>query len=208
MTLAKRINGWTRRIPAWPIYVIFVGVGAWYFWLAASGAWIDPVAQLEHAIGLLALQVLIAVLAISPLRVWTKISLVKYRRALGVTAFFLVLYHLSVWWLLDVQELGRAVADILKRPYITIGMAAFVMLVPIAATSNDLSIRRLGFEAWKRIHYLTYPAIFLGGVHFVMLRKGWQLEPLIYLGVITVLLLMRVKWRRLAVLPGSRAPQG
>jgi sulfoxide reductase heme-binding subunit YedZ len=208
MTLAKRINGWTRRIPAWPIYVIFAGVGTWYFWLAASGAWIDPVAQLEHAIGLLALQVLIAVLAISPLRVWTKISLVKYRRALGVTAFFLVLYHLSVWWLLDVQELGRAVADILKRPYITIGMAAFVMLVPIAATSNDLSIRRLGFEAWKRIHYLTYPAIFLGGVHFVMLRKGWQLEPLIYLGVITVLLLMRVKWRRLAVLPGSRAPQG
>jgi sulfoxide reductase heme-binding subunit YedZ len=197
MTLAKRINGWTRRVPAWPIYPIGAAFGAWYFWLALSGAWIDPVAQLEHAIGLLALKVLIAVLVISPLREWTKISLVKYRRALGVTAFFLVLYHLSVWWLLDVQEFGRVVADIMKRPYITIGMLAFALLVPIAATSNDLSIRKLGFEAWKRIHYLSYPAIFLGGVHFVMLRKGWQIEPLVYLAIITVLLLMRVKWRRL-----------
>jgi sulfoxide reductase heme-binding subunit YedZ len=197
MTLAKRINGWTRRVPAWLIYPIGAAFGAWYFWLALSGAWIDPVAQLEHAIGLLALKVLIAVLVISPLREWTKISLVKYRRALGVTAFFLVLYHLSVWWLLDVQEFGRVVADIMKRPYITIGMLAFALLVPIAATSNDLSIRKLGFEAWKRIHYLSYPAIFLGGVHFVMLRKGWQIEPLVYLAIITVLLLMRVKWRRL-----------
>lgn len=200
MTLAKRINGWTRRVPAWPIYVLGAAFGAWYFWLALSGAWIDPVAQLERAIGLLALKFLIAVLVITPLREWTRVSLVKYRRALGVTAFFLVLYHLSVWWLLDVQELGRVVADIVKRPYITIGMTAFVLLVPIAATSNDWSIRKLGFEAWKRIHYFTYPAIFLGGVHFVMLRKGWQLQPLIYLAIIAVLLLMRVKWRRLPVL--------
>lgn len=197
MTLAQRINGWTRRVPAWPIYPIGAAWGAWYFWLALSGAWVDPVAQLEHAIGILALQVLVAVLAITPLRDLTRVSLVKYRRALGVTAFFLVLYHLCVWAFLDVQTLGRVVADIVKRPYITIGMLAFVILIPIAATSNNWSIRRLGPVVWRRIHWFTYPAIVLGGVHFVMLRKGWQIEPLVYLALITVLLLYRMRRLRL-----------
>jgi sulfoxide reductase heme-binding subunit YedZ len=197
MTLAQRINGWTRKVPAWPIYVIGALWGGWYFWLAVSGAWVDPVATLEHSIGLLALQVLIATLIITPLRNLTKVNLVKYRRALGLTAFFLVLYHLSVWWLLDVQTLSRVVADILKRPYITIGMLAFTLLIPLAVTSNNLSIRKLGPQVWKRVHWLAYPAILLGAVHFVMLRKGWQAEPLTYLAIICALLLMRVKWRRI-----------
>jgi sulfoxide reductase heme-binding subunit YedZ len=197
MSPAKRINKLTRSVPAWPIYVFGAAMGGWYFWLAISGVYIDPVAQLEHAIGLLALKFLVAVLAITPLREATKITLVKYRRALGVTAFFLVLYHLCVWAFLDVQTLGRVVADIMKRPYITIGMAALTMLTPLAITSNDLSIRKLGFAAWQRIHYLAYPAILFGGIHFVMLRKGWQLQPLVYLALIAALLLWRVKWRRM-----------
>ena len=197
MTLAQRINGWTRHVPAWPIYAILAAWGGWYFWQALNGAYVDPVADLEHRIGLLALQVLIAVLAITPIRNLTKVNLLRYRRALGVSAFFLVLYHLLVWALLDVQTLGRIVADIMKRPYITIGMIAFVALIPAAVTSNNLSIRKLGPKVWRRIHWLTYPAVFLGAVHFVMLRKGWQVEPLTYLAIIAVLLLYRVKWRRL-----------
>ena len=172
MTAAQRINGWTRRVPAWPIYPVGVAFGAWYFWLAVSGAWIDPVAELEHAIGLLALKLLVAVLAITPLRNLTRVNLVKYRRALGVTAFFLVLYHLLVWWFLE-------------------------------ATSNNLALRRLGPLAWRRLHRLTYAAVLLGATHFVMLRKGWQLQPLIYLALIVVLLMMRVTWRR----PGAAALQ-
>jgi sulfoxide reductase heme-binding subunit YedZ len=187
MTLAKRINKLTRSVPAWPIYLFGAAMGGWYFWLA--------------------LKLLVVVLAITPLREATKVSLVKYRRALGVTAFFLVVYHLCVWAFLDVQTLGRVIADIMKRPYITIGMFALAMLTPLAITSNDWSIRKLGFEAWQRIHYLAYPAILLGSVHFVMLRKGWQLQPLIYLAIIVLLLAWRVKWRRLVpgVLAGSRA---
>src|SRR5690606_17174582 len=131
MTLAQRINGWTRRVPAWPIYVLGAATGAWYFWLALSGVWVDPVAELEHAIGLLALQLMIAVMAITPIRNLTRISLIKYRRALGVTVFFLVLYHLLVWWFLDVQSFARVMADIVKRPYITIGMAGFLLLIPL-----------------------------------------------------------------------------
>jgi methionine sulfoxide reductase heme-binding subunit len=200
MTLAQRINGLTRKVAAWPIYVVFPLWGAWYFWRALSGAYIDPVADLEHRIGLLALKLLIAVLAITPIRNLTKVNLVKYRRALGVTAFFLVLYHLLVWAFLDVQTLGRVVADIVKRPYITIGMLAFALLIPLAATSNNLSIRKLGPLVWRKLHWLTYPAVALGAVHFVWLRKGWQIQPLTYLAIIAVLLLMRVKWRRLGSL--------
>lgn len=198
MTVAQRINGWTRRVPAWPIYVIGAGFGAWYFWLALSGAWVDPVAQLEHAIGLLALKLMIAIMAITPIRDMTKVNLVKFRRALGVTVFFLVLYHLLVWWFLDVQSFSRVLKDILKRPYITFGMAAFVLLIPLAATSNNWSIRKLGPLAWRKLHWLTYPAVLLAAVHFVWLRKGWQIQPLTYLAIVVVLLLMRVKWRRLA----------
>jgi sulfoxide reductase heme-binding subunit YedZ len=158
---------------------------------------VDPVAQLEHSIGLLALKLMIAIMAITPIRDMTKVNLVKFRRALGVTVVFLVLDHLLVWWFLDVQSFSRVQKDILKRPYITFGMAAFVLLVPLAATSNNWSIRRLGPLAWRKLHWLTYPAVLLAAVHFVWLRKGWQIQPLTYLAIITVLLLMRVKWRRL-----------
>jgi sulfoxide reductase heme-binding subunit YedZ len=75
-------------------------------------------------------------------------------------------------------------------------MAAFAMMVPLALTSNDWSLRRLGFARWQRIHYLAYPLIVLGAVHFVMLRKGWQLEPLIYLALILLLLALRIRLPR------------
>ncbi|MCR8724295.1 sulfite oxidase heme-binding subunit YedZ [Frigidibacter sp. ROC022] len=206
MTLAQSINGWLRRVPAWTLYVVFALWGGWYFYLAltrSTGIWTNQVQGLEHVVGLLALKILIAILAITPIRTYTGINLVKFRRALGVSAFFLVLYHFLVWWFLDVQTLGRVVADIIKRPYITIGMGALVLLLPLAVTSNNLSIRKLGPLAWRRLHWLTYPAVLLAAVHFVWLRKGWQLEPLTYLAIIVALLLLRVKWRRLALaLPG------
>ena len=146
-------------------------------------------------------------MAITPIRNLTKVNLVKYRRALGVTAFFLVLYHLWSGGFLDVQTLGRVVADIVKRPYITIGMLALRAADPAGGDLEQLSIRRLGPLAWRKLHWLTYPAMLLGATHFVMLRKGWQLQPLTYLAIIVVLLLMRVKWRRLWR-PGAAAAPG
>ena len=150
--------------------------------------------------GELALQVLIATLAIRPLREWTHVNLLKLRRALGVVTFVYVSLHLLVWLVLDVQILSEIWADIVKRPYITVGMAAFTLMIPMVATSNNRSLRRLGPRKWRRLHRLMYPVCILGGLHFVMLAKGFQIEPLVYLGLILALLAARLP------LAGKRAP--
>lgn len=192
--IAKSVNGVLRRVPAWSLYIIAVIPPVLMFLSALNGTLgVDPVKELEHEMGELGLQVLIAVLAITPLRRITGISLIKFRRALGLIGFFYIFLHLLVWLVLDVQILDQIVKDIIKRPYITIGMAGFVLMLPLAITSNNWSIRKLG-PKWRNLHKLTYPALILGGVHFVWLVKGWQLEPLIYLGVIVALLAVRVVW--------------
>ena len=80
-------------------------------------------------------------LLVTPLRKWTGVNLLKFRRAIGVSAFFLVLAHFSVWAVLDVQSLERVWTEIVKRPYVTVGMASFVLMIPLALTSNNLSVR-------------------------------------------------------------------
>ncbi|TNE65711.1 MAG: protein-methionine-sulfoxide reductase heme-binding subunit MsrQ [Rhodobacteraceae bacterium] len=187
-----RLNRLARRIPIWPLYLGALIPPAWYFYAGVSGQLgVDPVKAMEHKIGLLGLQVLIASLCITPLRRYAGLNLIKFRRALGLIAFFYIVLHLLVWIVLDVQIPSQIIADIYKRPYITIGMAAFVLMIPLAATSYNAAIRRLG-RNWRRLHWLVYPAVVLGGVHFVMLRKGWQLEPLLYLGGIALLLVLRL----------------
>ena len=126
-------------------------------------------------------------------RRFTGITLVRFRRALGLLTFYYVTCHLLVWLVLDVQLLGQIWKDIVKRPYITIGMAAFVLLVPLAATSGNWAIRRLGPARWRRLHQLSYVAAILGGVHFVMLSKGFQLEPLLYLAAVLGLVAARIR---------------
>lgn len=209
MTLAQTINGRLRRVPAWPLYILGLIPLAWLAWLIASGDLtggfgVDPVKTLEHKVGKIGLQFLVATLCVTPLRRLTGISLIKYRRALGLLSFFYIALHLLVWLGLDIQfrwdEIG---ADILKRPYITIGMAGFAAMVPLAVTSNTLSIRRMGAAAWGRLHRLTYLAAAAGATHYMMLVKAWPLEPMLYLGAVAVLLALRVLWsrRRTAVRP-------
>ena len=110
-------------------------------------------------------------------------------------AFIYVSLHLLVWLVLDVGILSQIWADILKRPYITIGMAGFACLVPLAATSNNFSIRKLG-GTWRKLHRLTYLAAILAGVHFIWLVKGFQIEPLLYMAAILALLVLRLPKRR------------
>ena len=150
---------------------------------------------MEHKIGLLGLQVLIASLCVTPLRRYAGLNMLKFRRALGLIGFFYIFLHLLVWVVLDVQIFSQIIADIYKRPYITIGMGAFVLMIPLAATSYNGAIRKLG-RNWRKLHKLVYPALLLGGVHFVMLRKGWQIEPLLYLAAVVALLLLRVPVRQ------------
>ncbi|MCA1775556.1 MAG: sulfoxide reductase heme-binding subunit YedZ [Loktanella sp.] len=166
----------------------------WQFWLAVnqSGRYlVEPINELEREYGETALLLLIAGLAVTPIRIWSGVNLIKYRRAIGLTTFFLVLAHFLVWVVLDVQSLGRVWEEVVKRPYVTVGMAAFVLLIPLAVTSNNLSIRKLGASGWRKLHRLTYPAVVLAGLHYLWLVKGFQIEPVIYLAVILSLLVMR-----------------
>ncbi len=208
MSLAQIVNDVARKVPPWVIYVLAPLPAAWWFYLGLTGGLgVEPIKELEHLYGEFALQLLIAGLCVTPLREFFGISLIKFRRAIGLTAFFYVVLHLLVWLFLDVQIWSQIWADILKRPYITIGMAAFVVLIPLALTSNNWSIRKLGPLGWRRLHRLTYVAVALGGIHFLMLVKGWQIEPLVYLVIITALLAMRLRPRQ-GVMSAARLLRG
>ncbi|NRB00117.1 MAG: protein-methionine-sulfoxide reductase heme-binding subunit MsrQ [Rhodobacteraceae bacterium] len=193
MSISQSINTALRRVPAWPIYIVSVIPPVWYLYLGFTGGLgFEPIKELEHRIGLLGFQVLLATLAISPIRKYLGVNLIRYRRALGLVGFFYIVCHLLVWAALDVQAVNEALADIVKRPYITIGMAGFALLIPLAMTSNNWSIRRMGPLKWRRLHQLSYATVILGGIHFIMARKGFQLEPWFYMGLVVVLLGLRV----------------
>jgi sulfoxide reductase heme-binding subunit YedZ len=191
---SRSLSDALRRVPVWLVYLIGFVPAAAYFYLGVTdqlGA--DPLKTLEKALGLWALRLLIATLAVTPLRQALGVNLVRFRRALGLLAFYYAALHLTTYLVLD-QGLDWAViwADIVKRPYITIGMASFVVLVPLALTSNNASIRRLGGRGWARLHKLVYLAAAGGAVHFVMLVKSWPLEPLIYAAIVAALLVYRL----------------
>lgn len=190
--IVDRINGFARRISTWVVYSVYLIPAVWLFYQGViGGLGPDPVKALEHELGEIALQLLIIGLCITPLRQFLGLNLIRFRRAIGLLAFTYVTLHLMVWAFLDVQSLSRVTEDIIKRPYITIGMAAFVLLAPLAATSNNWSVRKLG-PTWRKLHKLTYVAVILGGIHYIWLVKGIQLEPLIYMAVILGLLALRL----------------
>ena len=198
---AGPINGAVRRVPVWVLWIGGLVPALWFFYLGLTGGLgAEPIKALEHELGLVALQLVVAGLAITPLRRHLGINLLRFRRAVGLLAFTYVGLHLAVWLFLDVQDAARIGADIVKRPYVTLGFAAFVLMIPLAVTSIDLALRRLG-PRWRRLHRLVYPAAVLGAVHFVWLAKGFQIEPLLYLATILVLLALRVRlswWMRRA----------
>ena len=194
--MIDRLNTIARRVPTWVVYIVGLLPIPWLLFQAQTGGLgAEPIKALEKELGLLALQLLIAGLAITPARRYLRLNLIKFRRALGLLAFIFVSLHLLVWLVLDVGILSQIWADILKRPYITIGMAGFACLVPLAATSNNFSIRKLG-RTWRKLHRLTYLAAILAGVHFIWLVKGFQIEPLLYMAAILALLVLRLPKRR------------
>lgn len=165
--------------------------GPWFFYLALTGGLgPEPIKALEQELGLLALQFLFASLAVTPLRRLIGVNALKFRRALGLLSFYYVALHLAVWLLIDVQVPALIWEDIVKRPYITVGMAGFLTLLPLALTSNRWAIRKMG-PLWNRLHKAAYAAVVLGALHFFMLRKGIQMEPLLYIVVATFLLGLR-----------------
>jgi len=196
--LVDRVNGATRRVPTWAVYILYLLPIPWLLYLAQTGGLgREPIKALEHELGEIALQLLIIGLCITPLRQYLGLNLIKFRRTFGVLAFTYAALHLLVWVVLDMSLLwGQMWADIWKRPYITIGMAGFLVMLPLAVTSNNLSVRKLGAATWRNLHKLTYIAVLLGGIHYIWLVKGIQLEPILYMAVILGLLALRVVKRR------------
>src|SRR5271166_4526513 len=179
-----------RQMPKIVFYIVGFLPAGWWFWLGVTdrlGA--DPMRVLEHALGLWALRFLIASLAISPLRQLASVNLLRYRRALGLLAFYYAFLHLTTYLVLDQGlDFDAIWADILKRLYITIGMACLVALLPLAVTSNNLAIRRLGGKAWQRLHRFVYVAAILAVLHFLLSVKSWPIEPVTYELIVAILL--------------------
>ena len=192
--MVATLNAWARRVPVWTLYVLGVVPAVWLFWLAATGGLgPDPVRALEHRYGEIALQLLVAGLAVTPLRRLTGVSLLRFRRALGLLAFAYVVFHVAVWLGLDMGgDLGAAWADVFERPHITVGAVGVALLVPLALTSTDRALRRMGPQAWRRLHRLAYGAALAGAAHYLMLVKTWEPAPLAYLAVILGLLALRL----------------
>ena len=193
----ERVNTGLRRLPVWAVYMAGA-IPAAVLLLGAftGGLGVDPVKALEHDLGEWGLRFLIASLAVTPL-MRVGLRLIRFRRALGLLGFWYVLAHFAVWMGLDMGLMWSQIAgDLVKRPYIMVGFGAFLLLTPLALTSNNYAVRRLGGQAWRNVHRLAYPAILAGAVHFVMIGKVWTADSLIYLGVSLALLALRLVPRR------------
>jgi sulfoxide reductase heme-binding subunit YedZ len=154
----------------------------------------DPVKRLIHACGITALNLLLVTLAVTPMRQIPGLrNLIRLRRMLGLFAFFYAVAHFTVYLSMDqVFDLRAVGADILKRPYITIGMLALLLLVPLAITSTNGMMRRLG-RRWTTLHRLVYVITALGLWHFWWQVKADIREPLIYVGIFAALMAWRIK---------------
>jgi len=187
--LPKRINKWLAKVSPWWIYGFGLVPAAWYFYLGAiNNLGANPIQTFEHLLGEWALRFLIATLLVTPLRDLTRINLYRFRRAFGLLTFYYVLFHFLTYFILDrAMNLPVIAADILKRPYIIVGMLAFLCLIALALTSNNRAIRAMG-RAWGQLHKLVYVIAILGTVHFFMAVKSWPPRPFVYATIIAVLL--------------------
>lgn len=208
-----RLNGLARRVPTWVVYGLgLVPLGFLVWGALFGGLGIDPVKAIEHRLGELGLQLLLAGLAITPLR-RVGVNLIRFRRALGLLAFFYIALHLVAWIWLDMGlRWSEMAADLVKRPYVMLGMLGFAVLVPLALTSTNTAIRRMGPVAWGRLHKLVYVAILAGVLHLLLLTKVWTTEILVYAALALLLLALRLlpkaaRRRPLAAQVATKLPQ-
>jgi methionine sulfoxide reductase heme-binding subunit len=191
-------------------------LGKLFYGAATGNLGADPTATITFATGLAALRLLTISLAITPLRrLSSRLNwLIRFRRLLGLFAFFYATLHLLTYIALyagfDVNIMAN---DIAKRRYITVGLAAWLMLLPLAATSTNWALRKLGGKRWNRLHKLVYLAAVCGVIHYWWQVKPGVLTPLIITILLTVLLLTRplyaslLVWREKLNTQRSRYPQ-
>lgn len=167
------------------------------FDLAGVNLGANPVEAILHSLGKWGLKFLLITLSITPIRRWTGWAwLIAYRRMLGLFVFFYIVLHFTTYAVLDQGlNLASIIEDILERPYITLGMLALVLLIPLAATSTRGMMRRLG-RRWQKLHRLVYVIAILGVCHFYWQVKLDTLEPLVYALILAGLLGTRLFYHR------------
>jgi len=154
----------------------------------------NPIEFITHATGDWTLRFLIITLCVTPLRKTFGLpELIRFRRMLGLFAFFYACLHLTTYiWLDKFFDLSEMWKDVVKRKYITVGFTAFVLLVPLAVTSTAGMIRRLGGKRWQMLHRLIYGSAALGVIHYYWLVKSAVIKPLTYGAIVAVLLMWRI----------------
>jgi methionine sulfoxide reductase heme-binding subunit len=186
----------SSRLAVWAVGLTPVFLTALEVGRGELGA--NPIETLTHRTGFWALALLLGSLAVTPVRRlsgWNQ--LIRLRRTLGLFAFFYAALHVTIYLAVDhAFAMKQIVADVLERPYITAGSAAFLLLVPLALTSTRGMVRRLGGQRWQRLHRLVYPAAGLAVLHFVWLVKADLRRPLIFAAVLLALLVLRIPLRR------------
>jgi sulfoxide reductase heme-binding subunit YedZ len=206
VTAASQRRARAFRPPRWlkpVLFVLCLVPAVWVAWalysdfaLATSYLGANPITEAEHFTGKWILRLFVITLAITPLRRvagWN--WLVRYRRMFGLFAFSYAALHLSMYIGVDMFfNFGDIVHDVVKHPYITVGMAAFLLLVPLAITSTNAMVRRLGGARWRSLHRLVYLVAVLGVIHFWWAVKKDITEPLIYALIFGVLFVARIIW--------------
>lgn len=193
MTVAAGYSVWVRFGIKPLVFAACLAPFAWLLRGAVTGdLGANPLDRVTDVTGEWGLRLLLLTLAVSPLRQLTGIAVVqRFRRMLGLFAFFYVSLHFLTWaWLDQNLVLQNITADIAKRPFVTVGFLAWLLLLPLALTSTRGMMRRLG-RLWQRLHLLVYAAGILGILHYIWLVKADRLEPLVYALVLGILLSLR-----------------
>jgi len=179
----------------------------WRFATDSLGA--NPIEYITRATGWWTLAFLAITLAVTPARRWLSMPwLLRLRRMIGLFAFFQACQHFTTYvWLDQFFDWTGILADIAKRPFVTVGFAAFMLLVPLAVTSTNAMVRRLGARRWQGLHRLVYGIAVLGAIHFWWLVKKDITEPAVFATVIGLLLASRLVGRPRAPSPGRPAPR-
>ena len=166
----------------------------WVLQFLTGNLGVNPIERLMDEFGLMALRLIILTLMITTLaNIKFLKSIVVLRRMIGLFAFYYVTLHFSTYIILDhFLDINFIFKDIIKRPFITFGFISFLCLTPLALTSTNKMVKKLGFKVWKKVHYLIYPAAILSSFHFYMLVRADKTEPMIYMGIIIILLLQRI----------------
>lgn len=189
------LNPGLRRLPPGAVYVLGLLPLGWIVWLVVSdGLGPDPVKEIEHRLGKVALWFLLGGLAVTPALRLLRLNLIRYRRALGLLSFLYAMLHLGVWLVLDMRLLwGQALGDLVKRPYLLLGLSALALLVVLALSSNDPAQRRLG-AWWRRLHRLVYAAAALAVAHYLWQMKVISTEGWVWAVALAGLLALRLPW--------------